>query len=264
MPAIGALNHPTARGMLFSHPRFFSTMRDVADVAARPHVETNVWIIVALVQTKVLPCTTGRRAFYDTRIQHSSQLGLVVIVGTRQAHRQRYAVSVYVQMAFGSKFGAICRVFSYAIAPFTGADTVALSTACHAQSIPCNSSYSFRQHFQSRPNTPCRTHFWKWACATEPEPYSRGIIFHWHPVRNTYKMPLKTSRCGVGGRPPLRERTSAGINRSAICQNSSGRSRQPALRGKGWRCSVRRAMLGRSSLPPLHWYRPFPTPHFRF
>jgi hypothetical protein len=36
------------------------------------------------------------------------------------------------------------------------------------------------------------------------------------------------------------------------------------LRGKGWRCSVRRAMLGRSSLPPLHWYRPFPTPHFRF
>src|SRR6185312_11164209 len=52
--------------------------------------------------------------------------------------------------------------------------------------------------------------------------YRRGMSFHGAPVRITHKMPLRTSRVGVHGRPLPSSRTgSAGISGSKIAHCSS-------------------------------------------
>jgi hypothetical protein len=107
-------------------------------------------------------------------------------------------------------------------------------------------SYSSKQSFQSLEKIPALVHLWKCSWAAEPEPYSRGSIFHWHPVFRTYRIPLKIFRCGVGGRPPLGERTCWGKRGSTLAQKSSETSRQPGLRGNGFRRLEFRAMAGSS------------------
>jgi hypothetical protein len=99
--------------------------------------------------------------------------------------------------------------------------------------MPLQRSYSSKQSFQSLEEIPALVHFWKCSWAAEPESYSRGSIFHWHPVLRTYRIPLKIVRWGVGGRPPLGERTCLGTRGSTLAQNSSETSRQPGLRGNG-------------------------------
>src|SRR5271157_946901 len=76
--------------------------------------------------------------------------------------------------------------------------------------MPLQRSYSSKQSLQSLENPPALVHFWKCSWAAEPEPYSRGSIFHWHPVLRTYRIPLTIVRCGVGGQLPLGERTCLG------------------------------------------------------
>jgi len=139
-----------------------------------------------------------------------------------RADAERDAVAVGLDVAFGPELGPVGGVLSDTISPFTGAETVAESTACHAQSMPLRSSYSCKHSRHNSWNTPERTHPWKWRWADEPDPYSRGIIFHWHPVRSTYRMPLKTIRCGLGRRPPFGPIGWSVISGERIFQNSSG------------------------------------------
>jgi len=109
--------------------------------------------------------------------------------------------------------------------------------------MPLKSSYCSKHSRHNSWNTPERTHAWKWVWAVEPEPYSRGIIFHWHPVRSTYRTPLNTTMCDIGRRPPLGPIGWSGIRGERIVQNSSGTSRQPGCRFSGWRFSTRRRFV---------------------
>jgi hypothetical protein len=57
---------------------------------------------------------------------------------------------------------------------------------CHVHLMPLRSSYSFSSLTHNFWNTFDNTHSWNrlWQ-VVEPEPYSFGSIFHWHPVIRT-------------------------------------------------------------------------------
>jgi hypothetical protein len=258
VPAVGSLHDPAvgSPGGMLAYRGFLAPVRDVWNVSTSGHHAAGVGVVISLVQAQVLLDGSRRRPGNHPAIQHARQLGLVMIVGSRQRRIQRDAVAIRLDVAFGAELGPVRRVLADAIAPFTGAETVAESTVCHCQSMPFRSSYCSRHSRHSSWNTPERTHAWKWRWPDEPEPYSRGIIFHWHPVRNTYRIPLKTVRCGVGGRPPFGPIAWSGTSGARIFQNSSGTSRQPALRFSGLRFSRRRRLDRVSSLAVrgMRWF----------
>jgi len=71
-------------------------------------------------------------------------------------------------------------------------------------------------------SVPSRTHALKRRWHVAYGGYRRGMSFHGAPVRITHKMPLRTSRVGVHGRPLPSSRTgSAGISGSKIAHCSS-------------------------------------------
>ena len=243
MPAVRPLNHP-AVSFLPSLPwrGDHAAMGDVGYVTSPLCRESNVVKVIALIGTQVLLNCPWRRPGDDQRIQCRSKMDLVMDVGSRERYSQRNSLPIDDEVAFCAELTTIGRVFARFIPPFTGADTVTLSSDCHSQSMPLRPSYSSKQRFQILAKTPALVHFWKCSWAVEPEPYSRGSIFHGHPVRRTYRMPLKFVRWVVGGSPPLSERTSLGKRDSTLAQNSSGASRQPGFRGNGFRGLELRAM----------------------
>ena len=245
VPAIRSLHNPamgSPTGML-ANRGFVAPVWDVRDIPASGHRAADVGIVISLIQAQVLTDFPGRRPRCHPPVEHVAQLRLVMIVGARQRRIQRDAVAIGLDVAFGAQLGPVRGVLADAIPPFTGAETVAESTVCHCQSMPLISSYSCKHSLHKSWNTPERTHAWKWRWADEPDPYSRGIIFHWHPVRSTYRMPLKMTRCSFGRRPPLAPIRWSGISGERIFQNSSGTSRQPGCRFCGWRFSRRRRFV---------------------
>jgi hypothetical protein len=248
MPAVCPLDHP-AVGSLPSLPwrGSHAAMRDVGDVTSSLRRESDVGRVVSLISAQVLLNRSWRRSGGDQRVECRSNMDLVMVVGSRECHSQGDSLTVDDEVALCAELSAVGRVFARFIPPFTGAETVTLSSDCHFQSMPLQRSYSSKQSFQSLEKIPALVHFWKCSWAAEPEPYSRGSIFHWHPVRRTYRMPLKIVRWGVGGRPPLGERASSGTKGPTLAQNSSGTSRHPGFRGNGFRGLELRAMVGSSN-----------------
>jgi len=248
MPSVRALDHPSVG---FS-PRLpwsgvNATMRDVGDVSTPVCRAANVFKVIGLVGTQTLLNHPRRWSGDDERIQRLPEPLLIMDVGSRECYPERDSVAINYKVTFRTQFASVGRVFARFIPPFTGAETVTLSSDCHFQSMPLQSSYSSKQVCQSLEKIPALAHFWKCSWAAEPEPYSRGSIFHWHPVRRTYRIPLKMVRWGVGGRPPLGERTCLGKRGSTLAQNSSVTSRQPGLRGNGFLDLEFRAMTGASN-----------------
>ena len=258
VPAIRSLHNPamgSPAGML-ANRRWVAPVRDMRDLPAPGHRAANVGKVISLVQAQVLADFPGRRPRYHPAVEPVAQLRLVMIVGSRQRRIQRDAVAVGLDMALGAQLGPVRGVLADAIPPFTGAETVAESPVCHCQSMPLRSSYSCKHSRHNSWNTPERTHAWKWRWPDEPEPYSRGILFHWHPVRNTYRMPLKMTRCRLGRRPPLGPIGWSGISGERIFENSSGTSRQPGCRFCGWRFSRRRRFVRGASVAVrgMRWF----------
>jgi len=248
VPTVRALDHPTVSflpGLLGE--RIHSTIGDVRDVTSSFRREPNVVKVITLVCAQMLFDDARGGPVDDHRIQRRSELGLIMVVGSREDYPKRDSLTIDDKVTFCAELTTIGRVFARFIPPFTGAETVTLSSDCHFQSMPLRSSYSSRQSLQSLEKIPAVVHFWKCSWAADPEPYSRGSIFHWHPVLNTYRIPLKMVRWGVGGRPPLGERGSSGTRRWTLAQNSSDTSRQPGLRGNGFRGLWLRAMVGPSN-----------------
>jgi len=156
--------------------------------------ESNVVIVITLIAAQMLLKFLWRGPGDDHRIQSRSKPSLVVGIGPREFDSQGDPLAIDDEVAFRSELTSIGRVFARFIPPFTGAETVTLSSDCHFQSMPLRRSYSSKQSLQSLEKTRTLVHFWKCSWAVEPEPYSRGSIFHWHPVRRTYKIPLKIVR----------------------------------------------------------------------
>jgi hypothetical protein len=222
-------------------------MGDVGNVASPLCGKADVVIVITLVGAEMLLDGSKQGPGNDQRIQRSSGMNLIMVVGRRECYANWSSLAVDDEVAFCAELTTIGRVFADFIPPFTGAETVTLSSDCHFQSMPLRRSYSSRQSFHSLEKIPALAHFWKCSWAVDPEPYSRGSIFHWHPVLKTYRIPLKMIRWGVGGRPPLGERESSGKRGWTLAQNSSETSRQPGFRGNGFRGLELRAMVGSSN-----------------
>jgi hypothetical protein len=222
-------------------------MGDVGDVTSLPSRESDVVKVITLIAAQMLLDLPRRWPGDDDRVQCRPETLLIMDVGSRESYPKRDSLAIDNEVTFRAELPSIGRVFARFIPPFTGAETVTLSSDCHFQSVPLQRSYSSKQSFQSLQKIPALVHFWKCSWAAEPEPYSRGNIFHWHPVLRTYRIPLKIVRCGVGGRPPLDERTCLGKRGSTLPQNSSETSRQPGFRGNGFRGLEFRAMAGSSN-----------------
>jgi hypothetical protein len=250
MPAIRSLHNPAMGSptRVIANCGFFAAARNVRNMPASGDRAADVGLGMPLIKAQVLTDVPRRRPLYHPAVEQCSQLRLVMIVGSRQRRIQRDAVVVGLDVAFGAKLGPIRGVLANAIPPSTGAQAVAESTACHCQSMPLRSSYCYKHSRHKSWNTPERTHAWKWRWAVEPEPYSRGIIFHWHPIGSTYRTPLKMTRLGLGRRPPLGPIGWSGISGKRIVQPSSGTSRQPGCRFSGWRFSRRRRRLEQITL----------------
>jgi hypothetical protein len=85
---------------------------------------------------------------------------------------------IYLPLSVG--FGPTCHLSPKC------AFTDMLSSDCHVHLMPLRSSYSFSSLTHNFWNTFDNTHSWNrlWQ-VVEPEPYSFGSIFHWHPVIRT-------------------------------------------------------------------------------
>ena len=247
MPTVRPLDHP-AVSFLPSPPRGGgdAAIGNVGDVTSPLCRELDVRKVITLIAAQMLLDVRRRGPGDDERVQRRPKTLLIMDVGSRKSYPKRDSLAIDNEVTFRAELSSIGRVLARFIPPFTGAETVTLSSDCHFQSMPLQRSYSSKQSLQSLEKTPALTHFWKCSWAAEPEPYSRGNIFHWHPVLRTYRIPLKIVRWGVGGRPPLGERTCLGKRGSTLAQNSSETSRQPGLRGNGFRDLEFRAMAGSS------------------
>jgi len=75
-------------------------------------------------------------------------------------------------------------------------------------------SDSPRKHRQAFSQRPCSSHCFRRRQHVLPEEYSLGTSFHGAPVHNTHRMSSKTTRFGIGLRPPLGDRFGSGNNGS--------------------------------------------------
>jgi len=144
VPAIGSLDDPTPgfeSWIVLAFLFFLAARLDMSDIPSPRRRTTQLRVIVALIATEVLArLALGRRTRHDYRIQRETEHFHVVPVGARERSSQRNAVGVGEIMAFGAQFAAVCGVFSGLVSPFTGAETVALSSDWKRQSIPRRSS----------------------------------------------------------------------------------------------------------------------------
>jgi len=250
MPTIRSFNHPSPRtpfSRMTINRNFHPAMRNMRDVAAAAHRPPNGFPVIPFIQTNMLLHLLRRRTWHNSRFKRISNPRGVMSVGLRQNHAEWDTVSVDIHVPFGSEFPSIRGIFPRGVPPFTGDDTVAPSATCQCQSMPLRSSYSSKQTRQIHSNTNARVHCWKCRWTVDPEPYSLGIIFHWHPVRSTYRIPSMIFRWSFAGHPPLGDCGSGGTNGAIFSHISSGKSRQPTIRGNGLRFSFRRFIMHNSS-----------------
>ena len=215
----------------------------MGDVTPPLRRQPDVGGVMRPVCTQLLFLKPGRGPRNNQGLKSRAKTSTVIYVGTREVQSQGDALTIDDKMPLGAQLARL-------VPPFTGAGTVALSIVCHRHSMPLRSSYSCRHSLQGLENILALVHCCKCWWAADPEPYSRGNIFHWQPVRSTYRIALKIVRCGVGGRPPRGDRTCLGRRGSTLAQNSSETSRQPGFRGNGFRDLELRAMVGSSN----RWY----------
>jgi len=164
-------------------------------------------------------------------VHHLFKHHRVVSVGTRQPDRQRDTPSLDHNMALRARFALICGVrpnsLSLWVPLFTPlARTVSLSRLALDQSImsacPRRSS-SARCSLRHTPAL-CQSRSLRQQVTPLPQPISWGSISQGRPLLSTNMMPVRASRSGMRGRPPLGFGGSAGRSGSIISHSSSGTS----------------------------------------
>ncbi len=115
----------------------------------------------------------------------------------------------------GHELGAFAALgLAHAAPPFLAGTNVP-STKHSVRSRPPRSRRSLAKANRTRSKTPERTQFWKRRCTVWYFPYRSGKSFQGAPVRKIQRMPLKTWRRSVQGRPRPSARTgSAGRSES--------------------------------------------------
>lgn len=132
MPGVGAFDDPASGLAIDAAEQWsFAATPDVRTDASRTHGVFCVGVVVALVEAEVLGPPWAARSANDDVVEHIADHPLVVDVGTRDAHRQRYAARVGQHVTFHPAFRAVRRVGTGKVPPF-GAFTVALSSEVHS------------------------------------------------------------------------------------------------------------------------------------
>ena len=106
--------------------------------------------------------------------------------------------------------------------PPKGAFIDTLSRDWHFHWIPTTSSYNFSILAHNFWNTLDEDHCWNRLWQVDPEPYSLGSIFHWHPVLNTNRIPSNTFLNDTAGRPIVLFGFSDGSIKLISFHNGSG------------------------------------------
>ena len=92
---------------------------------------SEVVIVITLIGAQVLFNRQWRRPGAGQRIQCRSKMDLVMVVGSRQCYSQGDSLTIDDEVAFCAEFSPVGRVLARFIPPFTGAETVTLSSDCH-------------------------------------------------------------------------------------------------------------------------------------
>jgi len=135
--------------------------------------------------------------------------------------RKGNAFFVCQNVPFCAQFAPVNRTVS-GHRPPRGDFTDMLSMDCQFHLIPFLSSYSSNNLIHNFLKTSSLTHSWNRLWQVEPEPYSLGSIFHWHPVLRIYMMPSITFLNGTIGRPTVFSGFSLGRTATISSRNSSG------------------------------------------
>ena len=178
-----------------------------ADAAATQSVPMRLRVVgpIALNQLRLSHRGAGFAAHGRHRVHERQQLGNVVAVGARQRRDERNPARVGENMMLRPGFAAIGRVRSSFFPP-RRARTDELSTTARARSSWPRRRNSARSTAWSRFHTParCQRTRRRQHVLPDPQPSSRGNMFHGSPLRSTKRMPVSTARSGIGVRPAYR------------------------------------------------------------
>lgn len=146
-------------------------------------------------------------------------------VGGREPHGQGNAVAVDRQVVFGAQLAAIRGVAAGLLAPLF-ARTLRESILALLQSTAAAPPNQLRSVSCNRSQTPasCQSRRRRQQVVPLPQPNPFGSNRHGQPVRRTKTMPVRATRAGMRGRPPLGFGRSFGRSGSMASQRSSGTS----------------------------------------
>lgn len=138
------------------------------------------------------------------RLHQSHHLGDIVPVGPRESNGKRNAARIRDDMVFGA-FLAPVRGVGACFGPPKTARKEPLSTTALEKSILSAERRRSRSRLCTLLHTPasCQSRSLRQHVIPDPQPISWGRYSHGIPVLSTNKIPVKTSRFGTGGRPPL-------------------------------------------------------------
>lgn len=136
------------------------------------------------------------------RFNEGKQLCDVVSIGTRQDDREWQPICIGRNMVFGTRSRTIYRVRP-GFWPAPIARTEDESRITRERSIWPAARSSASSSSCNRSHTPafCQSRKRRQQLTPEPQPISAGRSRQRNPVRNTYKMPFKAARSGIGFRP---------------------------------------------------------------
>lgn len=141
VPAIGSFNDPTPRLLAAdgTGESGLSPTPNMRPDAAGASLAFGLVVVVPFVQAEVLRTSGSSGRTQWNRVERSADHVHVVDVGAGERHRQRDALAVGQNVAFGAEFCAIGRIGAREVPPF-GALTLALSSDAQSHSMPTLSS----------------------------------------------------------------------------------------------------------------------------
>src|SRR5690606_30799836 len=226
VPRLRALDHPAVEAQPFAGLDAAPSDAALDPVAAE--IAPALGVVVALVRVQLLgplPWTPSRALDRLDRFQQCLEEHGVVRVGCAQEDRERDALGVDHNMALRARFSFIRWIRPGLLAPLF-AGTLAESSAARDQSMWSASPRRWSNSWWSFCHTParCQSRRRRQHVMPDPHPISCGRYSQGMPVRSTNRIPARTFRSAILGRPPLGFGGSGGRSGSIAAHSSSDTS----------------------------------------
>ena len=136
VPRVGAFDHPPPRlAADFTDQRLFAASSNVRSDSAYANRGSDVPVVIALVQAKVLRASWAAGTSHDHCVKDSADHRGVRHVGSADQRSERDTATVGQDVPFYATFRAVRRIWPREVPPF-GAFTEALSRELHFHAIP--------------------------------------------------------------------------------------------------------------------------------